>query len=343
MKRIVVYRLGSIGDTVIALPCFKLIKASYPDHEILILTNLPVSGNTAPLLSVLGEDKQLVDGVIEYPVGTRSVRALLSLAMQIRSLKADALIYLVSDRHALLALRDWLFFKIFGSLHIIGFPWSNSLRKNLIDSKTSIVEHEAIRLLRCLKKIGSIDVNKSSTWDLNLSLSERETAHGFVKRFNKVPYFSLNMGGKDLIKDWGLSSWQALLIKLQDKYGDYGLLTVGGDADFENAQKLLDCWHGPTINICGKLNPRQSAAVIEKSVLFIGHDSGPLHLASAVGVPSIGLFGNHNLPEKWHPYSKVCHVIHNMNGVLAISVDEVKSIVDCVLNSSSQLQFTDAP
>jgi len=257
--------------------------------------------------------------------------------MQLRSLKADALIYLMSDRHALLALRDWLFFKILGSLHIIGFPWSNSLRKNSIDPKTLIVEREAIRLLRCLKKIGSIDVNKSSTWDLNFSLSERETAHRFVKKFNNVPYFSLNMGGKESIKDWGLSNWQALLITLQDKFGDYGLLTVGGGADFERAQKLLDCWQGPTINICGKLNPRQSAAVIEKSVLFIGHDSGPLHLASAVGVPSIGLFGNFNLPEEWHPYSKVCHVIHNMNGVLAISVDEVKSMVDYVLNSSSQL------
>ena len=54
MKRIVIYRLGSIGDTVIALPCFKLIKSSYPNHKILVLTNVPVSDKTAPLMSVLG-------------------------------------------------------------------------------------------------------------------------------------------------------------------------------------------------------------------------------------------------------------------------------------------------
>ena len=89
MKKIVIYRLGSIGDTVIALPCFKLIRSTYPEHEIIILTNVPVSGKAAPLLSVLGDDQQFVDGFIEYPVGTRSLIVLWKLARQLRTLKAE--------------------------------------------------------------------------------------------------------------------------------------------------------------------------------------------------------------------------------------------------------------
>jgi ADP-heptose:LPS heptosyltransferase len=110
---------------------------------------------------------------------------------------------------------------------------------------------------------------------------------------------------------------------------------VGAASDFESAQRLLDCWPSPTVNACGKLRPREAAAAMEKSILFIGHDSGPLHLASAMGVPTIGLFGNHNLPSLWHPYSKVSHVIHNMGGVLDISVHEVEGKINFVLSLSS--------
>jgi ADP-heptose:LPS heptosyltransferase len=315
MKRILVYRLGSIGDTVIALPCFKLIRSSYPEHEILVLTNVPVSGNTAPLLSVLGEDGQLVDGAIEYPVSTRSVRVLLSLAMQLRSLKADTLIYLMSNRPALLAWRDWLFFKLTGFVNIVGFPYKRNLRKNIIDEKNQTVEREAFRLIRCINKLGHIEVDNPSVWDLSLSVSERDRGQAFIKDLIKAPYFSINIGGKDPIKDWGLGNWQTLLLSLKQKYPNFGLLVVGAASDFESAQLLLDCWSSPTANSCGKLTPRESAAAMEKSILFIGHDSGPLHLASAVGLPTIGLFGNHNLPSRWHPYSKVSHVIHNMKGV----------------------------
>ena len=337
MKRIVIYRLGSIGDTVIALPCFKLIRSSYPEHEILVLTNVPVSGNTAPLLSVLGEDGQLVDGVIEYPVGTRSIRVLWNLAMQLRSIKADTLIYLMPSRPALSAWRDWLFFKLAGFVYIIGFPYKKKLRQNIIDEKSQTLERESFRLIRCLDKLGDVEIDNPSVWDLSLSLSERDLGQAFIKDLFKAPYFSLNMGGKDPMKDWGLGNWQTLFLSLSKKYPNFGLLVVGAALDFESAQRLLDCWSGPTVNACGKLPPRESAAAMGKSILFIGHDSGPLHLANAMGVPTIGLFGNHNLPSLWHPYSKFSNVIHNMNGILKISVGEVESMVDSLLDSSSKV------
>ena len=333
-KRIVVYRLGSIGDTVIALPCFKLIRSTYPEHEILVLTNVPVSDNTAPLLSVLGQDGELVDGVIDYPVGTRSVRVLWNLAMQLRSLKAPYLVYLMPSRPALSIWRDWLFFKFAGFVNIIGFPYKQNLRQNIIDDKNLAVEREAFRLLRCLSKLGDVDIDCPSLWNLNLSLSEKEIGRQFVKELTNDPYFSINMGGKQIINDWGFLNWQTLFFSLKKKYPNYGLLAVGAESDFEGSERLLNEWCGKTVNACGKLSPRESASAMEKATLFIGHDSGPLHLAAAMGVPTIGLFGNNNSPGKWHPYSKHSKVIHNMDGILAISVNEVESMIDSLLNSS---------
>jgi ADP-heptose:LPS heptosyltransferase len=278
---------------------------------------------------------ELVDGAIEYPVSTRSVRVLLSLAMQLRSLKADTLIYLMSNRPALLAWRDWLFFKLTGFVNIVGFPDKRNLRKNIIDEKNQTVEREAFRLIRCINKLGHIEVDNPSVWDLSLSVSERDRGQAFIKDLIKAPYFSINMGGKDPVKDWGADNWQTLFFSLKQKYPNFGLLVVGAASDFERAQRLLDCWPGSTAHACGKLSPRETAAAMEKSILFIGHDSGPLHLASAMGLYTIGLFGNHNLPNLWHPYSKISNVVHNMQGIMEITVQEVEIKIDFVLSSSN--------
>jgi ADP-heptose:LPS heptosyltransferase len=236
------------------------------------------------------------------------------------------------SRPALSAWRDWVFFKLAGFVRIIGFPRTENLRKNIIDDKNQMVEREAFRLIRCLKELGSVEIDNPSVWNLGLSLSERQVGQAFVKDINNAPYFSINMGGKDPVKDWGLDNWMALFFLLKKKYPNYGLLAVGAEYDFYSAQRLLDEWQGPTVNACGKLSPRQSAAAIEKSILFIGHDSGPLHLASAVGVITIGLFGDYNLPSMWHPYSKLSKVIHNKNGILEISINDVESMVESLLN-----------
>jgi hypothetical protein len=143
------------------------------------------------------------------------------------------------------------------------------------------------------------------------------------------------MGGKQIINDWGFSNWQALFFLLKLKYSNYGLLAVGADSDFESAQRLLDEWPGPSVNACGKLSPRESAAAMEKATLFIGHDSGPLHLASSMGVSTIGLFGNNNPRGKWHPYSKFSKIIHNMDGILKITVQEVLTAVEFSLDCLS--------
>jgi heptosyltransferase III len=50
-------------------------------------------------------------------------------------------------------------------------------------------------------------------------------------------------------------------------------------------------------------------------------------LASAAEVACIGLFGDFNRPRKWHPFGKRNHIIHNMQGMSAISVDEVVDAV----------------
>jgi len=74
VERVLIYRLGSLGDTVAALPCFHLIERAFPDAERLVLTNVPVSTKAAPLCEMAVKPRQ-EPGADCPPVGIiRSVR-----------------------------------------------------------------------------------------------------------------------------------------------------------------------------------------------------------------------------------------------------------------------------
>src|SRR5437667_11523770 len=84
-RRILIYRLGSLGDTVVALPALRLVARAFPDAERWALTNFSVSTKAAPMASVL-EGTGLVHGYLEYPAGLRNAAGLSKLRRDIRGL-----------------------------------------------------------------------------------------------------------------------------------------------------------------------------------------------------------------------------------------------------------------
>ena len=73
VERVLIYRLGSLGDTIVALPCFHQIERAFPDAERRLRTNIPVHAKAPAAAAVLG-DSGLVHGYLQYPVGMRSKR-----------------------------------------------------------------------------------------------------------------------------------------------------------------------------------------------------------------------------------------------------------------------------
>jgi ADP-heptose:LPS heptosyltransferase len=325
--RVVIYRLGSLGDTVVALPCFHKVAQVWPDSERIVLTNFPVSANAAPLEVVLGAGG-LIHGAIAYPVGTRSLADLWLLARNLRSLRADVLVYLTPARGRMSAFRDWLFFKCCGIKDILGAPLTLDLQHcRQLDPPNSsadpATERECERLARCLEALGPIDLDDPTMWDLGLTEGELRAAAAALLPLECNDYFAINMGGKSQEKDWGWDNWRLLLELLSDQYPEAGLLIIGAAADSERAQTLAGAWAGPVVDACGRLSPRESAAAMQGAVAFIGHDSGPLHLAAAAGVSCIGLFGSFNQPNRWHPRGAGHRIIHRMSGLSNITVNEV--------------------
>ena len=105
VEKLLIYRLGSLGDTVVALPVFHMLARAFPDAERRVLTNFPGSGGVAPLQAVLGEGG-FVDGYFAYRLGTRSPSRLWRLAAEIRRWRPDLAVDLNEPKSAMAARRD---------------------------------------------------------------------------------------------------------------------------------------------------------------------------------------------------------------------------------------------
>jgi heptosyltransferase-3 len=323
---VLIYRLGSLGDTVAALPCFHLVQRAFPHAERLVLTNFPVSSK-APPLEVILKEGGFIHGAIAYPVGMRNPIALARLATQLRRRRPSALVYLMAGRGLAAVRRDVAFFRLCGIRQIIGAPLTADLHENRVDAGGDL-EPESHRLARTLLDLGTIELADRSWWDLRLTDDEVVTAAVELGPLATKPFVVVNTGGKALEKDWGEANWRALLEILGASFPERGLVFVGAHEDSRRAGLLADAWEaGEVVDLCGRLNPRESAAALARAELFIGHDSGPLHLADAVGTPCIGLFGSYNRPRMWHPTGEETRVIHRMEGLNTIRPDEVRDAV----------------
>jgi heptosyltransferase-3 len=330
-RPIVIYRLGSLGDTIVALPCFHAITLAHPMAERVVLTNFPVNAKAAPLEGILG-GSGLMDRAMAYPVGTRSLKELWALRQQLKALGADTLYYLTPARGRLAAWRDWVYFKLCGFRRIVGAPLTADLQANRLRHANGHLEHEAERLARCLRHLGTIPLHDRAWWDLGLQDQERQRAEACLQPLRQRPFVAINMGGKVAINDWGMDHWASLLSQLTAACPALGLLVVGGPEDAHRAQEAAQLWLGPLVNACGALTPRESAAALGQAKLFIGHDSGPMHLAAAMGVRCIGLFGPNNPPGKWHPYGAGHLPLHDMRGVRHICVADVLNAAHTLLD-----------
>jgi ADP-heptose:LPS heptosyltransferase len=128
------------------------------------------------------------------------------------------------------------------------------------------------------------------------------------------------------------------------------LVLLGADVERHRSQVLLDQWRGAGLNLCGRLSVRESAAVLSRARLFCGHDSGPLHLAAAVGTPCVAVFSSRNLPGVWFPYGSQHEVIYhridcegcqrevcpdrNKECIRSITVDEVLAALMRIIDRS---------
>ena len=255
------------------------------------------------------------------------------------------------------ARRDARFFRLCGVREMVGVPLTEGMQKNLYgepvagyayDVTHGDCEPEAARLARNIAELGDARLGEAASWDLRLTDAERAAAQAAIgAEVLAAPMIAVSVGTKVQSKDWGRENWRALLGALAARHNAHGLLLVGAAEESKASEFAADGWRaaggGPVVNLCGKLSPRESAAAISLTKIFVGHDSGPMHLAAAVQVPCVAIFAARNVPRVWFPFGERHRVLHHQvdcmgcgletcivekkKCILSITVDEVMRVV----------------
>ena len=172
-------------------------------------------------------------------------------------------------------------------------------------------ESECRRMLRSIGGIG--DTVVSGSVSLNLSPEELDSAQSLIFHSNVGDNFMvISVGAKVTAKDWGEPNWERFLGCLLQALprNPMGLAFIGSADEHERSERLARIWTGRTANFCGQTSPRVSAAILANARLFVGHDSGPMHLAASVGTPTISIFSAREQPGIWFPIGQEENVFY---------------------------------
>lgn len=293
--KILVFRRGSLGDGVLTLPALHALDDRFPGAEIRLLTNQPISSRAAPMQAFL-EPTGLIAGFFVFPPEGRSAATWLTLAREIRAWGPRTLAYLSEPSGRLGVLREAAFFAGCGIRRFIGLPLGNTLRRYRRIAP-DLWETEASRLLRAVGAATPADAWEAGFTDDEEAAAERLLAD--IPRADRIAV--LCVGGKGSDKDWGDANWRAVLDAVADRHPDLALVTIGAAEEAARADALTADWRGPVLNLCGQTPPRVAGLVMRRARFYLGHDSGPMHLAALVRIPCVAVISARAKPGVWFP------------------------------------------
>ena len=169
--------------------------------------------------------------------------------------------------------------------------------------------HQAEIYRRVLEAAGlSVPLPLSSR--LYLSREDEEWAEEKLRNlgWENTPIFIIHPGASKPERCWPVERFSEVAKRVSER--GFAVVVVGGGADAERGRVIERAVKGPFLNIAAENPPLgRLAAFIKRGSVFLGNDSGPLHIAAAVGLRCVGIYGT-SIPEKTGPIlNKNAHFI----------------------------------
>ena len=324
-RRFLVLRMSALGDIVHTLPAVCALRESFPRATIDWL----VDEKWAPVL----EDNPCVDRVIAMNRSSWS-----SMTAAVRSMRraqyTDAVDFQSLYRSAILG-------RLSGAPQRLGFDSHYSRERGAALFYTKVVTpqraHKVEHNLELVEKIGA------RTSAIRFPLPAVSDAAREVERVLAVnginDYFVLSPGGGWGSKCWPPERYGELHHKLAQALGIRGVISFGpGERELAEIVQRHAGSPEPVVETFGL---RQLVALLRRAQFLVAGDTGPLHLASALGTPLVGLYGPTD-PARNGPYSSRDVVVRRARpeettyqrgeqpsrAMLAITVEDVLDAVD---------------
>ncbi len=286
IRRILVRSTNWVGDAMLTTPALRAVRKSFSDAEISILAK--------PWVAPVFYNNPCVDHLLLYDAAGRhnGWSGKTRLSRTLRKAEFDvAILFQNAFEAALLA-------------YLAGIPcrlgYNTDCRRILLTHGVRLAPqvkkiHEVEYYLGILKGVGI----ESNGRELTLEVTEKER-----RRADEILKRHLVTEGDTLVgvspgatygsaKRWFSNRYAAVCDMIHKAHGAR-IIVFGGPGEEAVGSQVADSMQRPCVNLCGKTNLREAAALIEKCQLFVTNDSGLMHVATALGVPLVAIFGSTN-------------------------------------------------
>jgi heptosyltransferase III len=304
----VVFQIGSLGDSIVSLPALRSLRDLLPDCEDYILVDRfdnELKVVPAEVFELVMKPKRRLN----YRGGAASrlgrMWSVASLSTQLRYYRPHYSVYLMpSDRTEVQVARDQTFFRSMGVTELLGFRALNhhDRAEDLCPSK--LCSEAYLRLRRLWNGHTDEQFSRHGRTPMfepsGIATGQVERWMHANRRFPKRLLVAVSPFSNCSSKDLNIANTAELIRKLED-VGGLEAVIVGGAKDTAPATSVLER-SGAGLNGCGIFSVGETAALLQKCRMAIAVDSGPMHLAAAVGTPTVAVYSRTNPHlDRWFP------------------------------------------
>jgi heptosyltransferase I len=296
--KILILKPSSLGDVIQAMPVLRLLKLHWPESEIFWW----IDSGLAPLL----EDDRDLKGIVRFkrrrwvkPVNWLEV---VSSVQWLRRQNFD----LVIDLQCL--FRSGMFAWLANGKFLVGLDEPREGARGFYDvavRRESFYTHAADWYLAVLKRL-NIPTDRKFEW-----IPERASVSAGVKRkwsTDGVRWILIQPGARWLNKRWPVENFTELVRRITAARPEFRFAIMGSAEDSPAGAAIAQATPQQCLDLTGKISLPEMIEWIRLGELMISNDTGPMHVAAALGKPVIGIFGPTE-PRRTGPYGQLQNVV----------------------------------
>ncbi len=306
-KRILVIRLDRLGDVILSTPVLEALRHHFP-HAFIAMMVRPVCRD------VVDGHPYLNDVILYEKEGAqRGVIGTIRFARRLRRYEFDtALVLHPSNRSHWI---PWL-----ARIPVrVGYNRKQGwlLTHRLPHRKQEGDRHEAAYTLELLTVFGIAPPRPRPVVPVQEAAAlrvERLLAEAAIEPIDRL--VAIHPSASCVSKRWMPERFAEVADRLASEQG-VRICLVAGEPDAAFAVHVAQAMRSPTLNLAGRLRVAELAALLRRCRLLISNDSGPVHLAAAVGTPVVDIFGRNQRglsPQRWGPLGDGHVILHKEVG-----------------------------
>ena len=287
-----------IGDAILTLPAMTSIRATYPRAHIAVLAKPWV----ADIYKIFSD----VDEIIIYEDKYDTPTGVFRLANMLKEKNFDAAILLQNAiEAAIIAFVARIPLRAGYNSDARGLLLTHSVKRTNEIRKV----HQIDYYLEMVKALGCVPVDRKMRLEARINIQDaQDIVQKYIPETNKAIIGIAPGATYGPAKRWLPDRFAAVADKLSESFPMQGIL-FGSKSDWEVAEEVRVAARTKLINLAGKTNLQEAIYLISQCRLFISNDSGLMHIAGALNIPTVAIFGSTN-PITTSPAGNKTTIVH---------------------------------